>query len=116
MKEQTFILEFEGVPKADANRYAMELQDLLRSATKEATVKPAQAAANTQDFGATLIIGILGTPAAIVLAKKIGDYLLRRTSATVTIRTESGEMVVQNLGSKDAAELAEKWLDKVQKA
>ena len=116
MDKQEFVLEFEGISKAEANMYAGELRDLLARATKEATVEQAQSDTNVQDFGASLIIGILGTPAVVILAKKIGDWMVRRNSAVITIKTSAGSIVAQNITSKDAKLLGEKWLEKVESA
>lgn len=114
MSEQRFLLEFEGISKAEANMYAGELRDLLQRTTKDATIEPAQSAPNVQDFGASLIIGVLGTPAVVILAKKIGEWMVRRRSVSITIKTASGSVVAQNLTSKDALTLAEKWQKEVQ--
>ncbi len=115
MSEQKFVLEFEGVSKAEANMYAGELRDLLRQATREATVEQAQSAPGVQDFGASLVIGILGTPAVVILATKIGEWMVRRRSASITIKTSSGEVVAKNITSKDAKALSEMWLKEAQK-
>jgi hypothetical protein len=113
MKEQKFVLEFEGLSRSEANMYAGELRDLLQQATREATVEQTQSGSNVQDFGASILIGILGTQAVVALANKIGDWMVRRRSASITIKTASGEIVVQNVTSKDATTLAEEWLKQV---
>jgi hypothetical protein len=111
MEEQTFILEFEGISKADANKYATELKPLLRNATKEANIKTRQADENSQDFGATLVIGILSAPAVIKLVEEITAYLIKRRSGKITIKTDKGEIVAENLGSNDLATLTDKWMN-----
>jgi hypothetical protein len=111
MTEKVFLIEFEGVSIADANRYAKELEPLLRQATNQANVKTGQKDKNSQDFGATLIIGVLSAPAIIKLSEKLGDWLPKR-NAKITIKRKDGEVVAENIKSKDAAMLANKWLEK----
>ncbi len=106
MDQQTYIVTFEGVSPADAQRYAEELQDALLDATPDITVQRRRENALTQDFGATLIL-ILGAPAVVAVVKAAGDWLMRRNSASLTWKTTDGELVVQGISSKNAAELAQ---------
>jgi hypothetical protein len=116
MQEQKFILKFEGISTAEANMYAAELQPLLQKAAKEdANIKRAQAANNTQDFGASLVIAILGTPAVVKLIEEIGKYLQKRRSGKITLKTDKGEIIAENLGSNDVADLTEKWMNQLEK-
>lgn len=105
MDQQTYIVTFEGVSPADAQRYAEELQNALLDATPDITVQRRRDNPLTQDFGATLIL-ILGAPAVVALVKAVGDWLARRKSASLTWKTADGELVVQGITSKNAAELA----------
>ena len=116
MQEQKFILKFEGISTAEANMYAAELQPLLQNAVKEdGNIKRAQAASNTEDFGASLVIGILSTPAVIKLIEELGKYLTKRRSGKITLKTDKGEIVAENLGSNDVADLTDKWMNQLQK-
>jgi hypothetical protein len=54
----------------------------------------------TQDFGATLVL-LLGTPATGAVITAVGNWLTLRHRASVTIKTAAGEMVVQNISSKN---------------
>ncbi len=106
MDQQTYIVTFEGVSPADAQRYAEELQNALLDATPDITVQRRRENPLTQDFGATLIL-ILGAPAVVAVVKAAGDWLMRRNSASLTWKTTDGELVVQGISSKNAAELAQ---------
>src|SRR5690348_14902833 len=109
MNEQTFVLEFEGIPKDVANKFAKELELLLKGVSRDAKIKTAQADVNTQDFGASIVIGILTTPAIVALCNKIGDWLVKKGS-TISIKTKDGEIVAENIRSRDAAKLSEQWI------
>jgi hypothetical protein len=108
MNQQTYIVTFEGVSPSDAQRYAEELQDALLEATPDITVQRRRENPLTQDFGATLIL-ILGAPAVVAAVKAVGDWLMRHTGdgASLTLKTVDGELVVQGISSKNAAELAQ---------
>ena len=105
MDQQTYIVSFEGVSYSDAQRYAEELQDALLDATPDITVQRRLESPLTQDFGATLIL-ILGAPAVVAVIKAVGDWLIRRNTASLTWKTGDGELVVQGLSSKNTADLA----------
>lgn len=106
MDQQTYIITFEGVSHSDAQRYAEELQDTLLDATPDITVQRRRESPLTQDFGATLIL-ILGAPAVVAVVKAVGDWLIRRNSASLTWKTADGELVVQGISSKNATDLAQ---------
>jgi hypothetical protein len=106
MDQQTYIVTFDGVSPADAQRYAEELQEALLDATPDITVQRRRESPLTQDFGATLIL-ILGAPVVVEVVKAVGDWLMRRNNASLTWKTADGELVVQRISSKNAAELAQ---------
>ncbi len=109
MNQQTYIITFDDVSPADANRYADELRNALLDTTPDITVQRRRDDPRTQDFGATLVL-VLGTPAIVTVAKTIGDWLKLRASASLTIETPEKRIVVQNITSKNAAQLAERLL------
>ena len=116
MSQQTYILQLEGVQKSEANKLAKELEPILKNSTSEATIASGQSEPGNQDFGATLVIGILSAPAIIELSKKIGDWLLKRTGCTITIKAKDGdELVVENMKRNDAKALSDKWIDNYEK-
>ncbi len=106
MDEQTYMITFDGVSAADANRYADELRNALLDASPDITVDRKREDPRTQDFGAILLL-VLGTPAAVAIVKAIGDWLSLRHKVGITIKTPEGEIVGTNLTSKDAMKLAE---------
>jgi hypothetical protein len=106
MDEQTFIITFDDVSAADANRYAEELRQALLDASPDVEVHRRRDDARTQDFGTTLVL-FLGTPAAGVLAKALGDWLFRRRIG-LTIKTAEGEIIATNITSKDAVKLVDR--------
>jgi hypothetical protein len=109
--QQSYIIKFDGISVAEANLYAEELRDLLLDAASDVEVDRKRDDPSTQDFGATLVL-VLGTPAVAVIAKALGDWLILRRQAGITIKTANGEIIGTNLTSKDAMKLAELLLEK----
>lgn len=105
MSELTYIIQFPGAETADANVYAGQLREAILDATPEVSVKTQRADKNAQDLGSTLIL-LLGTPAVIVLAKALGDWLRLQHSVSVDIKTPDGSYVAKNITAKDASKLA----------
>jgi hypothetical protein len=108
---QTYIITFDNVSAADANRYAEELRQTLLNASPDVEVHRRRDDPHTQDFGATLVL-LLGTPAAAAIATAIGNWLAVRNRASITIKRTDEQIVVQNITSKKAAELAQLLLNK----
>ena len=109
MSEQTYLLTFEGVSEAEANRYAEELREALLDASTGITVQRRRENPLAQDFGAALVL-ILGTPAVVAVVKAIDNWLQKRNSATLTIVTAEKKIVGEHLTSKDAAYLLKLFL------
>src|SRR6266571_5419603 len=109
MDQHTYIITFDVDSLGDANRYAEELRNALLDASADIIVQRRREDPRAQDFGATLII-LLGTPAVVTMVKAIGDWLKLRASASLTIETPEKRIVVQNITSKNAAQLAERLL------
>jgi len=109
MSEQTYLLSFEGVSEAEANRYAEELREALIDATPEIAVQRQRENPLAQDLGATLVL-IMGTPAVVAAVNAISNWLQKRRSASLTIVTEGKKIVAENLTNKDAAHLLELFL------
>lgn len=112
MQELKYVIKFEGESLASANLYADELRDAVLEAASNKDVdinaQVQREDPSTMDFGGTLVL-VLGTPAAIAVAKGISDWLKRRNTASITIETEDGKLVAKNISSKDATSLAEKF-------
>jgi hypothetical protein len=88
--QQSYMITFDDVSPADANRYADELREVLLDASPDVRVERKRENPSTQDFGATLVL-ILGTPAAVTIARAIGNWLALRRG-TISIETEKGEI------------------------
>ena len=114
MDQQTYIVTFEGVSDFDAQRYAEELQDALLDASPDITVQRIRENPLAQDFGAALIL-ILGVPAVVAAVKAVRDWLLFRDNATLKWKNADGELVVEGINSKNAAELAQLLVKKLKK-
>jgi hypothetical protein len=111
MDQQTYLVTFGDVAPADMQRYAEELRNALLDATPDITVQRRRENPLTQDFGATLIL-TLGTPAVVAVVTAVGNWLKLRNSASLTWKTTDGHIIVQNITSKNAAELAHLLLEK----
>ncbi len=111
MDEQTYIITFDDISAADANRYAEELRQALLDASPDVSVHRRRDDPRTQDFGATLVL-LLGTPAVPAIATAISNWLALRNRASLTIKRDNEEIVVQNITSRKAAELAQLLLSR----
>ncbi len=111
MNQYTYVLTFDDVSPADANRYAEELRQTLLDATPDVEVHRQRDDLHTEDFGATLVL-ILAAPATAAIVTALGNWLALRHKASITIKTADGETVVQNISSKNAVELAKLSLSK----
>jgi len=112
MEQQTYIITFDDVSAADANRYAGELRQALLEASPDVEVYRRRDDPHTQDFGATLVL-LLGTPAAAAIVTAIGNWLALRNRASITIKRTDEQIVVQNITSKKAGDLAQLLLNKM---
>jgi len=90
MDEQTYFITFDGVSAAEAGYYAEELRQALLDASPDVEVRRRRDDPRTQDFGATLVL-LLGTPAAVTVARAIGNWLALRRG-TISIEAENGEI------------------------
>ena len=86
-----FHLHFEGLSTAEANLAAAELLEALEEAGSGIDVELLKERPETQDFGATIVV-ILGTKAAVILAKAVHTYVAKRANRVV-ITTPEGNVV-----------------------
>jgi len=97
-EEVVLHVRFEGLSPADANLAAAELRDAIeRSGDDRISTTIQKESEETQDFGATLVL-ILGTPAALTLAKAIYAYIAKRGDRVV-IETPQGKVVATGAGA-----------------
>ena len=111
VEPQTYIITFDDVSAADANRYAEELRQALLDASSEVQVHRRRDDPHTMDFGTTLVL-LLGTPVAAEVITAIGNWLALRNRASITVKRADEQIVIQNITSKKAAELATLLLNK----
>lgn len=111
MDQHTYLVTFEGISAADANRYAEELRNVLLDATPDIIVQRRRENPHTLDFGATLVL-ILGTPAAAAVVTAVGNWLKLRHNASLTWKTADEQILVQNITSRNAAELVQLLMNK----
>src|SRR6266849_915721 len=104
MDRYTYLITFDDASPADASRYADELRNILLDMTPDITLQRRRVDSHTQDFGTTLVL-VLGTPAVVAVATAIGKWLKLRHSASLTVKTADEQILVQNITSKDAAQL-----------
>jgi len=90
VEQQAYIITFDDVSVADANRYAEELRQALLDSSSEVQVHRQRGDPHTQDFGTALVL-TLGTPAAVAIARVIGNWLVLRRGS-INIETKKGEV------------------------
>ena len=105
MEEKTeFIVRFDGISEAEANKFARDLQSELRSAGITASRERTESA--SQDFGATLVL-VLGTPVVVEVARALHAWAVRKNAASLVIEDRNRRLVASNIESRDAPALAE---------
>ncbi len=111
MDDQTYILTFDTVSAADANRYAEELKETLLDSIPKIKVDRRREDPRAQDFGATLVL-ILGAPAVVSLVSVLGIWLQKHRNASISIEDGKKKITIKNVTAKDAARLGELSLHK----
>ncbi len=101
MKDLTYIIKFEDTSHAGANIYAQDLRDFLHDASKDIKITIKRDDPSTMDFGGTLVL-VLGTPAIIAIANGLAAWLRRFNTASITIETDEGKVIANNITSKNA--------------
>jgi hypothetical protein len=107
---QTFNIRFENVSAAEASQKASQLRAILLDLSPDASAEVIKDNQSTQDFGTVLVL-VLGTPAVVIIAKGIADYL-SRVGGTITIEDKNGKVIAKGIQSKDAARIAEAFSKK----
>jgi hypothetical protein len=107
MDQQRYIITFENGSVADANRWANELKEtILDAPTSDVEVEQQRDNLYSLDFGATLLL-VLGTPAIMVVAKAVGNWLQRRQSASLTFKRPEGDVIATGINNKTVVKLTE---------
>jgi hypothetical protein len=95
--ERHIEITFEGLATSEKNTAVTELSELLAGVAVKSgnldkmSLSVKKESETTQDFGATLVI-VLGTPAALAIAKGVHDFISKRGSKVV-IRIPGGEVI-----------------------
>lgn len=106
MDKKTYLIEIEGNESANISQYAGELKNTLLGASSEVEVEQNRADNEAQDFGSILVL-ILGTPEAVVLARAFRDWLNRRDGVKIHIKTPEREVLLENVTARDASKILE---------
>jgi len=113
MDQSTYVISFDEVSPADASRCADELSNALLNASTDITIQRRRDDPRAQDFGTTLVL-LFGTPTAVALTKTITNvienWLRLHQNASITIKRGDEQMIVRNITSKQAAQLAQIFL------
>jgi len=108
--ESVFVLKFPGLSASDANKLTKDLEaDLLRAGI---TANRKRENEDSQDFGATLVL-VLGAPAVVVASKALLAWVQRKNATSLRIEDASGQLIADNLESKDAPALAEAFARRI---
>jgi hypothetical protein len=100
-------LSFDKQTTADA---IGELQLALREVSPELDVQRVGEDGRKQDFGAWILL-LLGTRFAVAIGKKIGDWIVKHKSTTLTIKRADGSAItLTNLSAKEAGALIELFI------
>ena len=99
----TVHLQLEGSAD-EVDRLAADLRDELAAELARvgagASVERVKEERGTLDMGATIGI-VLGTKAAVELAKALHGWLVRHNQASITLKLPNGEIVAKGLESSD---------------
>lgn len=101
------IIRFDGCNVAEANLLAQDMSASLSEACPGVDARAQREDATTQDFGSIVAI-VLGAKAVEELSKGLVNWLSRKPESKITIARKDGSVIVENLTSKDAANIADK--------
>lgn len=107
-----YIISFPSASVAESGENAEDLRGFLREIAPEIEARRIRTDSETMDMGASLAV-VLAAPAAIQLAKGIGDWLRKTNTSKVTIKTADGSIVIDNISSKNAAALGALHIGKI---
>lgn len=91
---ETAHIDFEGTYPAEASRLAEDLASYIKSSIPDVTVNIEGSSDDAMDFGATVAI-MLGTPAIVILARGMADWIRRQGDPSLIIKTTKGSVTVK---------------------
>jgi hypothetical protein len=101
-KKNELTITFDGIKGHEASFAAEELkQAVVDLGEPDVEVTTKKERANTQDFGATLVL-VFGTRVAVALAKGIAGWLRRRADmTTIVIHDKNGRELLKYHGEAE---------------
>jgi len=107
---RSYEIQFDGVSLAQATEYAKQLESALNDVGEGIEITRSPGGEGHQDFGATLIL-IFGTPVAVALAERIGDWLKSHRAATITLKRKDGsEIAIGGVTNRDVVRITDEFL------
>lgn len=103
---EALTIALQARDQAEAGRLAASLRNALLDAAPEAEIELARGDPEAMDMGSlvTLIPAVLGSGAAVALAKGLQAWLTRHHGVSIEIRTKKGQVKAANLTSDTALE------------
>jgi hypothetical protein len=99
----TITIRFPDATSDEANKYSSDLAEDL-SEIKDLKAETRRDEPEAQDFGATVVL-ILGTASVTAIAHGIEKWLAKHGTSMI-IEDEHGQVILNNVDSKDAAAIA----------
>jgi hypothetical protein len=109
----SFTIEVVGSTSGAIDRYAGELQSILQRSAPDTNVQRHRQDPSTMDAGSIIAV-IVNAPAAIVVAKALGDYITKR-NVVLKIKEAEGTRELELSGIGDPEPLARAFLDSIAK-
>ena len=108
MSAESVTVAFPDASSAEGNRLAATLADALLDADPDVVVDRQRERPDTQDFGASLAVGLLGTAAATAVARGIAAWMARNSGVQIEIRRKGKiVLIARYLDSKDVPRIVE---------
>jgi len=92
---ETAQIDFEGLNQADTTRLAEDLARFIKTTIPDVTAEVEGHLAGTMDVGATVAV-VLGTPAVVILARGMADWIRRQGDPALVIKTKRGSVTVKS--------------------
>jgi hypothetical protein len=115
VNQESYLISFENVPAAEANRYAENLRNTLLDALPEIQVECQRHDPTAQDAGQQLLIqiltssatGTIGGAAIGLLVTTISKWLSRHPNASLTIKRPQGDIIATGITNRTVVKLTE---------
>ena len=119
VKQEDYLISFENVPAAEANRYAENLRNTLLNALPEILVERQRHDPTAQDAGQQLLIQILTSSAtgtiggAVIglLVTTVSKWLSRNPNASLTFKRPQGDIIATGITDRTVMKLTKLLLE-----